>query len=329
MKKAAKNTPDQTSTGQDSIERYFTLRRYFKTRFNAGKVNKVSLNPGLGCPNREDNGGGCIFCQPKTLIPRGYDEGWTISEQLKAGIEKVGKRDQVSHLIAHLQIDTNTYAPVPELRKLYNEATNDPRIAGLAVSTRPDCVPEPVMELFTEFNKKAEFWLELGLQSANDKTLDRINRGHSAEEFADAVMRASKHNIKVCAHIILGLPGETRDDMLDTVRFLSQLHVWGVKFHQLQVTKDTVLEAEYNEGKVTLLTLSEYIELLIDSLELLPPDVVIHRVVGDTLDEFHIAPHWGPDKFRVIEMIKTRLIERDTRQGAKYTDQTEKSIANN
>ena len=306
------------SPEHSSTERYLTLRSYFRARFGDMKVNKVSLNPSLGCPNREDNGGGCIFCQPKALIPRGYDEEWSIAEQLREGIEKVGKRDKVAHLIAYLQIDTNTNASIDELRKLYFDATNDPRIAGLAVSTRPDCVSEQVFELFDKYNEKGEFWLELGLQSANDKTLDRINRGHSAGQFADAVIRASKRSIKVCAHIILGLPGETRDDMLNTVRFISALPVWGVKFHQLQVTKDTVLEEEYKAGKVSLLTLSEYIELLIDSLELLPPDMVIHRVVGDTLDEFHIAPRWGPDKFRVIEMIKTRLTERDTRQGAKY-----------
>ncbi len=305
---------------ENPTERYLTLRSYFKTRFNEAKVNKVSLNPGFGCPNREGTEGGCIFCQPKTLIPRGQGEGWSIARQLAHGIEKVGKRDKVDHLIAYLQIDTNTYAPIDELRKLYVEATDDPRIAGLAVSTRPDCVGEQVFEVFDEFNERGEFWLELGLQSANDETLDRINRGHSAEQFKDAVLRASKHNIKVCAHIILGLPGESTGDMLDTVRFLSGLPVWGVKFHQLQVTKDTALEAEYKAGKVRLLTLAEYIELVIDSLELLPPEMVIHRVVGDTLDEFHIAPRWGPDKFKVIEMIKARLTERDTRQGAKYTE---------
>lgn len=313
------NIRPKNTNGQNSIERYTTLRKYFRTRFDEAKVNKVSLNPGLGCPNRKDkDGSGCIFCQPKTLIPRGSSEEWSIAEQLAHGIEKVGKRDKVDHLIAYLQIDTNTYAPIDELRKLYNEATNDPRIAGLAVSTRPDCVGEETLELFDEFNERGEFWLELGLQSANDETLKRIKRGHNAEQFADAVMRASHHNIKVCVHIILGLPGETTGDMLDTVRFISALPVWGVKFHQLQVTKDTALEAEYKTGKLPLLTLAEYIDLVVDSLELLPPEMVIHRVVGDTLDEFHIAPRWGPDKFKVIEMIKARLAERDTRQGAKY-----------
>ncbi|MEE9543453.1 MAG: TIGR01212 family radical SAM protein, partial [Thermodesulfobacteriota bacterium] len=192
---------------QNSTERYFTLRSYFRSRFGAEKVNKVSLNSGLGCPNRDNNGNGCIFCQPKTLIPRDHIEDWSITQQLKAGIEKVGKRDKVTRLIAYLQIDTNTNAPIDELRTLYNEATDDPLIAGLAISTRPDCVAEPVMELMAEFAEKGEFWLELGLQSANNKTLKRINRGHLAEEFVDAVLRAAKHNIKVCAHIILGLPG--------------------------------------------------------------------------------------------------------------------------
>ena len=306
---------------QANNARYFTLRRYFKERFNDTKVNKISLNPGYGCPNREGRdatGGGCIFCQPKTLIPRGYGEDWPIAKQLKAGLEKIGKRDKVGAFISHLQIDTNTYAPIEELRKLYTEATGDPSIVGLAVSTRPDCVPDSVMALLAEFAAKGEFWLELGLQSANNKTLERINRGHSAAQFSDAAIRADRHGIKVCAHIILGLPGETRDDMLDTVRFISKLPVWGVKFHQLQVTKDTALEEEFNAGGVALLTLAEYIELVVDSLELLPAEMVIHRVVGDTLDEFHIAPRWGPDKFRVIEMIKARLAEKDTRQGAKY-----------
>jgi radical SAM protein (TIGR01212 family) len=309
--------------------RYLTLRAYFRTRFGDKKVNKVSLNPSLGCPNRDEDGNGCIFCQPKTLIPKDHDKDWTIAEQLKAGIEKVGKRENVTRLIAHLQIDTNTNAPIEKLRELYNEATDAPRIEGLVVSTRPDCVAEPVMELLSEFNERGEFWLELGLQSANNKTLERINRGHTAEDFADAVIRADSRNIKVCAHIIIGLPGESRDDYLSTIRFIAALPVWGVKFHQLQVTKDTILEREYNEGLVELLTLEEYIDLVIDSLELLPPDMVIHRVVGDTLDKFHIAPRWGPDKFRVIEMIKARFIERDTRQGAKYRDQVKKSIANN
>ncbi|MBI5453527.1 MAG: TIGR01212 family radical SAM protein [Deltaproteobacteria bacterium] len=285
---------------------YITLSEFLKGRFGE-KVFKVSLEAGFTCPNRDGSKGtgGCIYCNSETLVPLSYT-GEDIKGQILAGMEKVRRRHNANKFIAYFQINSNTYAPIDYLKKVYREALL-PDIVGLAVSTRPDCVDYEVLDLLKELKKERFLWLELGLQTANDSTLLSINRGHTASEFKDAVEKARRSGIDVCAHVIIGLPDETRDDMLGTARFLADSRVWGVKFHQLQVLKDTPLLKLYEEGKVKTLSLDEYASIVADSLMILPPSTVIHRLSGDAPLKYLVAPRWGANKFIVAEQIERLL----------------------
>ncbi|MBI5286066.1 MAG: TIGR01212 family radical SAM protein [Deltaproteobacteria bacterium] len=246
--------------------------------------------------------------------------GMGIKEQLERGMEYIRRRHKADRFIAYLQINTNTYAPLEALKGVYQEAIGHPDVVALAISTRPDCVDEGVIELLSELSKEKYLWLELGLQSSRDKTLELINRGHTVKDFVDAVKMTKEKNIPVCAHIILGLPGETQNDMLDTARFLAGLNIWGIKIHNIQVHKGTELEEMYNKGGFQPLGLDEYIELVVDILEVLPPGMVIHRLCGDTPRRFLVAPEWGVNKGLVLERIHQLMEERKTYQGAKYVN---------
>jgi radical SAM protein (TIGR01212 family) len=346
-------------------KRYNPLSDFLKRRF-CEKVYKVTLNAGFTCPNRdgtrgvggEGDQGGCIYCEPSTLIPKDYTDSMTITEQLERGIERVRKRYKAEKFIAYFQVNTNTYADIDHLKGLYIEAASHPDVSGLAVSTRPDCVDNPVLDLLKEIKEKKHLWLELGLQTANDRTLRLIKRGHTVEDFRDAFERASERGIDICAHLIIGLPGEEKADIINTIRFISSLPVWGVKFHQLQVVKGTPIEGMYNRGEIKVLRtakgsqdingstaynsgaynsgsdhlnncspqvlhLEQYASLVVDCLERLHPDVVVHRLSGDTPREFLVAPLWGVNKFIVAERIERLLQKRGTRQGAKFSQDKE------
>jgi radical SAM protein (TIGR01212 family) len=302
-------------------KRYNTLSEYLKARFKE-RVYKVTLEAGFTCPNRDGTlgTGGCVFCVPASLLPGNYKEGMTITEQLSAGIERVRKRHGAGRFIAYFQVNTNTYGEVRDLERLYLEAARHPLVAALAVSTRPDCVGEEVAALLGRLKKVKPVWLELGLQSANDATLDVINRGHTARDFSRAVERAARAGIDVCAHLILGLPGEGKSDILDTIGFVSRQKVWGVKFHQLQILKGTPLEEVFNRGGIKPVALEEYVSLVVDCLELLAAGVVVHRLSGDVPNEYLVAPRWGANKFEVASKIEALLEARGTRQGARFVE---------
>lgn len=299
--------------------RYNPISHFLKERFGY-RVFKVSLNGGFTCPNRDGTKGvgGCIYCQPSTLIPSTYSHGMTIKEQLESGMDYIRRRHKADRFIAYLQINTNTYAPLEVLEGLYREAIAHPDVVGLAISTRPDCVNEGVVEFLSELSKEIYLWIELGLQSSKDETLEFINRGHTVKDFVDAVERLKRGHIPVCGHIILGLPGETRGDMLDTARFLARLNIWGVKVHNIQVHKGTKLEEMYKKGEFLPIGLDEYVGLVVDILEILPPKMVIHRLSGDTPRGFLVAPQWGINKVMVLERIHRLMEERDICQGARY-----------
>ncbi len=296
---------------------YNPLSDYLKKRFGC-KVFKVTVDAVLTCPNRDGTKGlgGCVYCEPLTIVPKDYTGSADIKSQLAAGMEKVRKRHRAEKFIAYFQINTNTYAPTDYLEKIYSEAYSFPDMAGIAVSTRPDCVSDEVLDLLGGFLDRGKYlWLELGLQSANENTLKAINRGHTAGDFEDAVKRARKRGIDVCAHVILGLPGEGREDISNTVDFIGRLPVWGVKFHQMQVIKGTRLGIMYNRGDLRALSLDEYAGLVVECLESLPPDVIIHRLCGDTPERYLVAPAWGANKFIIVERIIELLKERHTCQG--------------
>ncbi|MBI3753400.1 MAG: TIGR01212 family radical SAM protein [Deltaproteobacteria bacterium] len=299
-------------------KRYNSLSDFLKNKFGC-KVFKVSLNAGFTCPNRDGakGRGGCIYCKPETMMPLNYKNDMGIREQLYSGIEYIRKRHKAEKFISYFQINTNTYAPVETLEKIYKNGIDHPDVVGMAVSTRPDCVDNEVLDLLAEIAQEKFLWLELGLQSSHNKTLELINRRHTVEDFTDAVKRAKTRNIPVCAHVILGLPGETREDMLATARFLADIGTWGIKLHHLHIHKDTRLEETYLKKEFTPVGLEEYAKLAADFLQRIPEDVIIHRLCGDTSRRFLVAPDWSVNKFVILDTIHRLLETREARQGMK------------
>ncbi len=298
-------------------KRVNTIGDHLKRHFG-GNIYKVSLWAGLSCPNRDGTKGkgGCVFCQPDALMPADMRGGEPIDAQLERGIRHLKKRYRAERFIAYLQAYTNTYGDVDTLRAIYHRAIDHPDVVGLAVSTRPDAIDHRVLDLFSEMDETTIFWVEYGLQSAKDETLRFLNRGHTLEDFLRTYEETVKRGIRVCVHVILGLPNETRDDMLDTAHLLTELRVWGVKIHHLQIHRGTQLETLYKKGLVRVLSLEEYIPLVIDFIEHLHPDIIIHRLIGDVPERFLVAPRWG-NKLSVLRMINRYMDELDTFQGAK------------
>ncbi len=239
----------------------------------------------------------------------------SIPQQIARAKERLSKRYKTDRFIAYLQSFSNTYAPLERLREIYSQAIEDPQIVGLAIGTRPDCVSEEALDLIEEFSRKTHLWVEYGLQSIHNETLQKINRGHGAEEFIDAVERTRRRGIEVVVHVILGLPGEEREDMLATARALGKLDIQGVKPHLLYVIKNTPLERLYLEGRYNPLTRQEYVEILCEFLALLPPSVVIHRLTGDPHSHELVAPAWALEKAATLQAIDRELERRDLWQG--------------
>ena len=300
--------------------RYRPLKEYLMERFGC-KVHRVSLDARLTCPNRDGTKGrgGCAFCNCSTLIPPREGAVPTIREQLLLGMEAAKKRRKAEKFIAYFQPNSNTYAPADHLEKLYREASGHTDIVALAVSTRPDCLNEEVWSLLESFSRKLPLWLELGLQSAHDSTLTALNRGHGVVDFEAALHEAAARDIPVCAHVILGLPGESKADMVATARFLARHDIWGVKLHPLHIQKGTRLVEEYRAGSLRVLDVDEYAECVVAFLEELPPHTIIHRLSGSTPEQYLIAPSWGSDRFSPPERIRQLLIKQNTRQGRRYT----------
>jgi len=243
--------------------------------------------------------------------------GQSISEQMQKGIKSAESRN-ISKFIAYFQSSTNTFAPVPILQKLYKEALQFNGGVGISIATRPDCLPEEVIELFKELADQVTVWVELGLQSANDKTLQLINRGHTFSDYLSAVEKLSRINVRICTHVMLGLPGETHDDILNTARQISHTSTHEVKIHPLLILKETKLESLYNDGQVHALQLGDYVKWVCDFLEILPPEMVIQRLTAEAPSELLIAPLWSRNKLGVLNAIENEFKKRGTRQGVKY-----------
>jgi radical SAM protein (TIGR01212 family) len=295
---------------------YRDLNSFLREKFGE-RVQKVTLDAGLTCPNRDGRvgAGGCLYCNARGSGTGAWGRGLSIKEQLAAGIERLARRYGANKFIAYLQSFSNTYAPVARLNAIYREALDHPQVVGLAVGTRPDCLPDEVLELLAELSRDRLVWLELGLQSAHDKTLARLNRGHDAACFTTAAHRAAALGLPVVAHVILGLPGEGREHMLATARHLAALPLAGVKLHLLYIIKGSGLEALYRQGDYEPLTEERYISLTADFLEFLPPQMVIHRLTGDPHPEELVAPAWCRDKSRVLARIRAEFSRRGSQQG--------------
>jgi len=302
------------------IKRYHALSDFLRKRFGE-RVQKVTIDAGFTCPNRDGirGKGGCIYCNAYGSGTGAFKKGVSIREQMIEGMTRLQKRYRARKFIAYFQAFSNTYAPLEVLRKRYEEALVDERVVGLAVGTRPDCIDEEVVRLLASYQERGLMvWLEMGLQSAHNKTLALINRGHTYEDFLRALEIAKKYNLLVCTHVIFGLPGETPLKMLETVEKLAALPIDGIKFHELYIVRGTKMEKLYREGRYRPLDQTEYVDLVCEALALLPWRVVIQRLTGDPRPEELIAPAWAREKGSTLKAIEDTLINRDLWQG-KYS----------
>lgn len=295
-------------------KRYHTLNYFYRNKFQK-KVFKVSLNANFSCPNFK-NGNGCIFCLHGS---NEYDltQNKSLVEQFYEVRDILEKKWPDSYYIGYFQANTNTYAPLNELKEKYESILNLPNVVGLSIATRSDAITDETLDYLEELNKKTFLTVELGLQSSNDNTLKFINRGHNVENFIACVKKLQKRNIAVVAHIINGLPGDTKEDMINTAILLNQLNISGVKIHMLHILKNTPLEKIYQQNPFPILTKEEYIDIVIEQLECLNSKIVIHRITGDPIKDELIAPYWLLKKFCVLNDIDKEMKQRNTYQGKK------------
>lgn len=297
---------------------YNLFSAYQKQRYG-GRVHKISVDAGFGCPNRD--GGrqrpGCLFCDADGSGAVGLDRALPVAEQLRAGMELMRRKYKAQWFMAYFQPFSNTFAPVAALRQLYDAALAVPDVVGLAVGTRPDCLPEAVLDLLVDYHHRTDFWLEIGLQSVHDATLTFLRRGHDYAVFTDAWLRGQQRGLRQCVHIILGLPGEDRAAMLATADEMARLRVDGIKIHLLHVLQGTHLGALYQQGRVPVLEQAQYVELVADFIERLHPQTLIHRLTGDGPRATLLAPLWSLNKWEVLNAIDSELARRGTRQGSR------------
>ncbi len=288
--------------------KYYTLNQYLKDTFGE-KVYKIALDGGFTCPNRDGSldTRGCIFCSGEGSGEFAGNRRETITEQIEKGKERVSAKIKNGKYIAYFQAFTNTYGPVDSLRNLYEEAIRHQDIVALSIATRPDCLPDEVLELLRELNQIKPVWVELGLQTIHKKTADYIRRGYDLPVFERAVKQLKEIGITVIVHVILGLPGETFDDMKETVRYVGESGVDGIKLQLLHVIRGTDLEKEYAAGNFRTLEMEEYVNLVADCIALLPPGMVIHRMTGDGDKRTLVAPLWSADKKRVLNALNKAL----------------------
>jgi radical SAM protein (TIGR01212 family) len=300
-------------------KRFHTLNYELKKKFGE-KVYKVSLDGGFTCPNRDGTIGenGCLFCSDKGSGEFAGDKGKTIGEQIEEQLLLIEKKFPKGKVIAYFQNFTNTYASVERLKKLYMEALAHPRVLGLAIATRPDCLPDEVLDMLEEINREHFLWIELGLQTIHKKTSDLINRGYSLDTFDTAVTELKNRNIIFVTHLILGLPGESKEDILDSVRFVNKSGSWGVKLHLLHIIKDTDLHNYYIKYPFKMMLKEEYISMIVDILEILDSNIVIHRITGDGTKETLIEPLWSLNKRSILNGVDKLLKQRETFQGKLY-----------
>jgi radical SAM protein (TIGR01212 family) len=284
-------------------------------------VQKVSIDAGFTCPNVDGTvtTGGCTFCDNRSFSPSRRMPRAGILGQIDQSIERMRMRyRKCKDFLAYFQPATNTYAPVERLRAVYEEALSHPQIVGLVIGTRPDCVPEVVLELLEELADRTYLSVECGMQTMHDRSLDWMNRGHHHDAMIDAMERSRGRGFEIGAHAILGLPGESRDDMLATARELGRLGVDAVKIHNLYCVKNTPLADQVAAGEVTLMERAEYVRTLVDFIELLPPTMIVDRISGDAPPDYFIGPTWCLDKPAVKAAVLAEFARRGTLQGQRY-----------
>ncbi|HIJ88565.1 MAG TPA: TIGR01212 family radical SAM protein [Desulfuromonadales bacterium] len=305
-----------------SVKRYNAFSEELKREFGC-KVQRISVDAGFTCPNRDGTlaSGGCIFCGGHGSGSFGIRRDLTVSAQLEDGKEVMRRKYRAEKFIAYFQAYSNTYGSVAHVRQLFSEARAVSDVVGLIVATRPDCLPEEILEYLQELDGQTYLWLEIGMQTMHDRSLAVIKRRHDFACCVDAIQRARSRGLKVCTHIILGLPGETREEMLAMAAELNRLGVDGIKLHLLHVMKGTQLADMYIRGEVKVLCRDEYAGLVCDFLERLEPRILIHRLTGDGGHDNLVAPLWSLKKFEILNLIDAEMEKRGTRQGSKvFTD---------
>ncbi|MBE6734360.1 MAG: TIGR01212 family radical SAM protein [Ruminococcaceae bacterium] len=293
----------------------YMLSDYLKEQYGT-KIYKLLLSGGMTCPNRDGKCGvgGCIFCSRGGSGEFSQDSRLTIDEQIEREKEKLKDKSKSDKYIAYFQSFSNTYAPVEYLRELYTPVVMRDDVAVLSIATRPDCLSDEIIDLLIELNKIKPVWVELGLQTKSEKTAEFINRGYKNEVYEIAVEKLRRAKINVITHLILGLPYETKEDMIASARYAG-LHSDGIKFHLLYVVKDTILANLYEKGEFELITMDEYIDILCDCIRSIPAEVVIHRLTGDPDKSSLIAPLWSADKVKVLREIHNALYDKNAIQG--------------
>ncbi len=297
-------------------KRYNPFNHHLKKQFGC-KVYRVSIDAGFTCPNRDGTvaGGGCIFCCERGAASIGAERKLSIADQVRAGMEVMRKKNKAEKFIAYFQSFTNTYADVDTLRRYYDEALTVEGVVGFAVSTRPDCLDDAVLDLLTEYHEKTFLLVELGMQSVHDKSLEKINRGHNYAQFSGAFSRLKERSLRLCLHAIIGLPGETRQEMMQTADILGEFAPAGVKLHLLHALKNTELARMFERGEWTPLEMDDYVTLVCDFLERLHPETLTHRLTGDPLRGHLVAPDWSINKWEVLNAIDAEMKNRGSWQG--------------
>jgi uncharacterized protein len=295
-------------------KRYYDLKSYWRNLFSRN-VHKLAIDAGFTCPNRDGHvaTGGCIYCDGRGSKLRQQGELPSVAAQIETG--KKYYKPSSSKFIAYFQTFTNTYAPVKKLQALYDEALAQSDVIGLSIGTRPDCLDIEIIELLSEYAKSNHIWVELGLQSIHDKTLECINRGHNYQQFLDAVNSLSGRGLNICVHIIIGLPGESDDDILKTAKTLATLPINGIKIHSLLALDGTIMGDMFKNGSIPMISKEKYVALTADVLEVLPPEVVIQRLTADGYRDIFLAPAWAGNKLDVLNSINKELEGRDSYQG--------------
>ena len=308
--------------------RYFSYNFYLRQRFGR-RIHKVSVDAGFTCPNVDGTvtTGGCNFCDNRSFSPSRRLPRTTITGQIEDQIRRIKTRYKVDDFIAYFQPATNTYGPVDKLHRLYEEALAAPKVLGLAVGTRPDAVPNDVLDLLQEIARRTYVSVEYGMQTMHDRSLDWMNRGHHHAAMIDAMDRSRGRGFEICAHAILGIPGESHDDMLATAREIARLNVDAVKLHNLYAVRGTKLGEEYERGEVQLLERDDYIRAVVDVLELLPPTMIVERVSGESPPNYHLGPAWCLDKPAIRAALDAEFVRRDTWQGKRWAAEQSTSTA--
>ena len=306
---------------------YYSLSAYLQQRFGQ-KLYKVSLDAGMTCPNRDGTLGsrGCIFCSAGGSGDFAGDRSLSITDQIDRQIDRIREKRPARKYIAYFQAYTNTYGPAGRLKAVFSEAVRHPDVEVISIATRPDCLGDDVLELLSSLNRKKPVWIELGLQTVHERTARYIRRGYPLECFDQAVRRLNERGLETVVHTILGLPGESDEDMLETMKYLNALPVSGIKLQLLHVLKGTDLAADYEKGMFQVLDREHYISLVIRCLEHLRPDLVIHRVTGDGPKKLLIAPLWSGAKRTVLNLLHQEMARRGAFQGRLWQEKNDKGV---